>query len=56
VCQQENWTNKDIRASKENPRGFVKWCEQEFVTTLEKKKLHLNINNKIVDRDLHHRE
>ncbi|CAG8797813.1 23103_t:CDS:2, partial [Gigaspora rosea] len=71
VRQRENWTNEDIRASKEaicrrdvepffnllekNPRGFVKWCEQELATTLEKN-LHPNINIEIVDGDFHHRE
>ncbi|CAG8649889.1 1591_t:CDS:2 [Dentiscutata erythropus] len=55
VRQQEKWTNEDIKASKENPRGFVKWCEQELATTLEKKKLHPNISDEIVGGDIHHR-
>ncbi|KAF0407219.1 hypothetical protein F8M41_008802 [Gigaspora margarita] len=70
VRQRENWTNEDTRASKEaicrcdvkpffnllekNPRGFVKWCEQELAT-LEKKKFYPNTNNEIVG-DFHHRE
>ncbi|CAG8794132.1 38040_t:CDS:2 [Gigaspora margarita] len=41
--------------SKKNPRGFVKWCEQELAT-LEKKKFYPNINNEIVGGDVHRRE
>ncbi|CAG8518799.1 5611_t:CDS:2, partial [Dentiscutata heterogama] len=55
VRQQEKWTNKNIKASKENPCGFVKWYEQELATILEKKKLYPNISDEIVGGDIHHR-